>query len=300
MNRNTQWDTLLNTLKQNLHILPDKPEETPEATLNALWLLAAGQPVSVQKATNMSLPQLTTEQTTRLENLIKQRIDGVPLAHLTGRQQFMGVELLAGPQALVPRKETELLGFGALELLNELARERDLPLTVLDICTGAGNLAVAISVLFPDLRMFAADLSQEAVALARKNVAFHHLQDKVQVEAGDLLQPFDTGRFHHNVDLLLCNPPYISSAKVKTMPDEISRFEPNLAFDGGPFGIKILGRLIKEAPLFLNSGGWLGFEVGLGQGEPMRKRLQKNAHFDEIRVKMDAQGNIRALFARRI
>ncbi len=300
MDHNNQWKHFLNDLQSHLQILPDKPEETPEATLNALWLLVAGQPASAEKAANMSLPQLTKEQTVRLKNLIKQRLAGVPLAHLTGRQQFMGVELLAGPQALVPRKETELLGFGALELLNEMARDRDLPLTVLDICTGAGNLAVALSVLFPNLRMFAADLSQEAVTLARKNVAFHHLQDTVQVEAGDLLQPFDTARFHRNVDLLLCNPPYISSAKVKNMPEEISRFEPDLAFDGGPFGIRILGRLIKEAPAFLKSGAWLGFEVGLGQGEPMRKRLQKNADFSEIRVKEDTQGNIRALFARRI
>jgi len=300
MNDQAMWESLLHNLQNHLEILPDKPEETPENTLRALWLMAAGQPVSAEKAAQMALPKLNDEQAGHLQNLVQKRLSGVPLAHLTGRQQFMGVELLAGPQALVPRKETELLGFGALNLLKELAQSRPLPLTVMDICTGAGNLAVALAVHFPEVKMFAADLAPEAVALAQENVEFHGLQEKVRVQAGDLLQPFDAPEFRGAVDLLLCNPPYISSAKVKTMPEEISRHEPDLAFDGGPFGIKILGRLLKEAPDYLKSGGWLGFEVGLGQGEPMKKRLEKNPHFSDIRTASDAQGNIRALFAQRV
>ncbi len=299
MSKNELWNHLLAKLQLKLSLLPDKPEETPESTLKALWFSAIGNPLSSEAASQKEIIDLPLAMEPVLKNLVEQRIAGIPLAHLTKRQQFMGVELLAGPEALVPRKETELLGWAALELLSTSKASNGNPLTLVDVCTGAGNLAVALTVLFPDLITFAADLSEEAVALAKKNVDFHRLNDKIDVRCGDLLVPFDSEEFYGNVDLLLCNPPYISSAKVQTMPEEISGYEPRLAFDGGPFGIKILNRLIKEAPKFLKSGGWLAFEVGMGQGGAVRKRLELNPGYGEIQTVEDAEGNIRSLLARK-
>jgi release factor glutamine methyltransferase len=96
---------------------------------------------------------------------------------------------------------------------------------------------------------------------------------------------------------LTCNPPYISSAKVEQMHGEIADHEPHLAFDGGPFGVAILMRLLQDAPRFLRPNAWLGFEVGLGQGPAMAKRLEK-AGCAEVRTLTDGAGSIRALFAR--
>jgi len=299
MDSNELWNELLTKFRTHLKTLPDKPEETPETTLKALWYTAAGNPKSCEAVAGLDIFELQPSQLSLLKQLAEQRIEGVPLAHLTGRQQFMGVELLAGPQALVPRKETELLGRAALKILKERSTEDGPPLTLFDVCTGAGNLAVALTVLHAHVKTFAADLSEEAVELAKKNVAFHHLEETIEVRCGDLLQPFDSAEFYGQVDVLLCNPPYISSAKVQTMPEEISGYEPRLAFDGGPFGIKILNRLIKEAPRFLKSGGWLAFEVGLGQGGAVQKRLELNADYDAIQTVKDGQGHIRALLARK-
>lgn len=299
MNNGNLWETLLSRLEDTVIFLPDKPEETAETTLKALWFTASGDPKSAEASRNTDILKLDKSQEILLANLVDKRISGVPLAHITGRQQFMGVELLAGPQALVPRKETEILGNAASLLLTQMDSSTTNS-TLIDICTGAGNLAVALTVLHPDIKTYAADLSEDAVSLARKNVQFHHLEKKIKVEAGDLMEPFNSEEFYHTVDLLTCNPPYISSAKVETMTEEISGYEPRLAFDGGTFGIKILKRLIKEAPLYLKKNGWLAFEVGLGQGPSMVKQLEKNKNFDSIQTIKDFSDNIRAICVKRI
>jgi len=293
------WNKLLSKLNTNVTFLSDKPEETAESTLKALWLTASGTPVSAESALTMDIEALDHHGEKTLLDLIEKRISGIPLAHLTERQQFMGIELMAGPEALVPRKETELLGNTALTLLKEMSSTQK-PLTLFDVCTGTGNLAVALTVLQPNIRTFATDLSKKAVFLANKNVQFHRLDKKITLKTGDMLDPFNTSKFHNKVDLLLCNPPYISSTKVQTMIEEISNYEPHLAFDGGTFGIRILKKLIQQAPLFLKPNGWLAFEVGLGQGPSMVKVLRKNAAFGEIIEVKNSLGDIRTLCAQKL
>lgn len=286
-------------LDEALRTLPDKPEETSASALQTLWHLAAGQALSIEAATRQPVPELTATQLLKLDELTTQRLGGTPLAHLTGRQHFMGLELLAGPQALIPRRETELLAHAALAKLQHLAAERgDRPVVVIDVCTGSGNLAMALAHGVPCAQVFAADLSEDAVSLAQRNANHLGLQDRVQLRSGDLLAPFDEPGFHGQVDLLVCNPPYISSGKLETMPTEIVGFEPRLAFDGGPFGIRILQRLMREAPRFLRPGGWLAFEVGLGQGPAVLQWLNKAGHYDTIDSVLDAEGQPRAFLAR--
>jgi release factor glutamine methyltransferase len=288
-----QW---LAALSAGLQALPDKPEETAASALRALWFRAAGIALSAEAAGEHVLPSLTAAQHLLLGESVSKRLAGVPLAHITERQRFMGLELLAGPQALIPRRETELLGEAAAELL-WAAAQGDQPVLALDVCTGSGNLALGISARVPSARVLAADLSGEAVALALRNVVHVGFQARVEVRQGDLLEPFDTPEFLGCVDLLVCNPPYISSGKLTSMPGEIVDFEPQLAFDGGPFGIRILQRLIREAPRFVRPEGWLAFEVGLGQGPAVMKRLTPQAGFGELRQITDAQGNARAILA---
>src|SRR5439155_26689169 len=122
--------------------LRDKPEETPERLLCALWSTACGAPVSADRAAHGSLPALDAAGLERLRELVERKKAGVPLAHLTERQTFLGLELLAGPEALIPRKETEILGRAALAKIGCMARKRG-ELLVVDVCTGSGNLAVA-------------------------------------------------------------------------------------------------------------------------------------------------------------
>jgi release factor glutamine methyltransferase len=285
-------------LTARLQLLPDKPEETVDATLCTLWQLAAGRPMSVETAADLSVPPLDEEGLRRLDALIEQRLIGVPLAHLSGRQQFMGLEMLAGKDALIPRRETELLGRAALDVLRKVAASRE-SVRVVDVCTGSGNLALSFAHYEPKAQVFASDLSPEAVALAARNAEHLGLASRVEWRCGDLLDPFDTPDFHGQVDLLCCNPPYISSGKVDTMASEIAGFEPRLAFDGGPLGVKILQKLIREAPKFVAPGGWLAFEVGLGQGPAVLKRMQSGGAFSAFETVSDEAGEIRSILARR-
>jgi release factor glutamine methyltransferase len=297
MSRAALFDELMAHLQAQLHTLPDKPEETPESTLRALWHAAAGAPKSAELAARAALPPLDAGGATVLRELVRRRLDGTPLAHLTQRQRFAELEMLAGPQALVPRKETELLALSAIRLATEMAAGGG-TITVIDVCTGSGNVALALAHHVPAARVYAADLSASAVDLARRNQHHLGLDERVEFRTGDLLAPFDSAGFHGTVDLLTCNPPYIASAKVRGMPREIAAHEPMLAFDGGLFGVAILLRLIQEAPRFLRRGGWLACEVGLGQGPILVKQLARNPAFGQVQTAADPAGRVRVVMAR--
>ena len=275
--------------------LPDKPEETPDTTLRALWYAAAGQPKSAVAAGGGELPALDAGGAARLDALIGERLAGTPLAHLTGRQHFMGLEMIAGPGALVPRKETELLARTAVALMQEVTG----PATFVDVCTGCGNVALAVARAVPSARVFGADISEEAIALACRNAEWLGLDGRAGFRTGDLLAPFDGADFLGNVDVLTCNPPYISSGKVGQMAEEIALHEPRLAFDGGPLGVTILMRLLQEAPRFLKPSGALAFEVGLGQGPALVRRLKASDAYRDVRELTDDRGDVRAVAARR-
>lgn len=277
--------------------LRDQPAESVGATLAALWHAAAGRALSARAAVAEPLVPLDEAGEARLAELVARRLEGTPLAHLTGRQHFMGLEMLASPEALIPREETELLGRAALAALRQAADERG-EATAIDVCTGSGNIAAALAHHEPRARIWASDLSPVAVALAGRNARALGLSDRIAVVAGDLLEPFDIAEFAGRVDVLVCNPPYISSAKVETLPEEIRGHEPRLAFDGGPFGIRILARLVDGAPRALRPGGVLAFEVGLGQGPGVRKRIEKSGVWAEVTEIRDASGETRALVAR--
>lgn len=283
-------------LEEKLQFLDDKPEETPESTVKALWLAASGINASAEKAMISELPRLSSEQENKLRGLIQKRLDRVPLAHLTGRQNFLGIELIADKRALIPRKETELLGKKAIELANLLSEKKQ-RITVFDVCCGSGNLGIAIATFNQKCTIYASDISQEAVELTRENVLFTNLADRVVVKQSDLFGTFQTDEYFRKVDLIACNPPYITSAKVVKMDAEIVANEPSLAFDGGMLGIKIIQKLVHEAPHFLSPEGWVVLEVGAGQGEFVMKLFEKSGNYKNIAAVSDNAGVIRVVSA---
>ncbi len=296
MNNQELYDSLLVELSEKLNILPDKQEEAPENTLKALWSLAKGKPVSAERARDYVPESLTDKEQEKLKGCIQSRLAGVPLAHISERQCFLGLELLAGPEALIPRKETELLASTAIDVLRE--RISGELAHVIDVCTGAGNVAMAIASQIEHAKVYVADISEDAVVLARRNCELLGLCDRVQLHSGDLLEPFRELQLNNKVDIITCNPPYISSAKVPAMADEIAGHEPQMAFDGGIFGVNLMRRLISETPDFLTSGGYLVFEVGLGQGPPLQKQMSKMPEYSTVETVQDVEGNARVIVAR--
>ncbi|HEY6528129.1 MAG TPA: peptide chain release factor N(5)-glutamine methyltransferase [Cellvibrionaceae bacterium] len=289
-----QFVNILNGFAPQLAVLPDKSEETAAASLAALWCLAQGLQVSVVAAGQHSLLPLSVDEEQKLHGYIAQRLAGVPLAHITGRQHFMGLELLASAEALIPRAETELLVHLALECLDT---QKHQPLKLLDVCTGSGNVALSLAHHLPNAQVYAADLSAEAVQLAKRNAQFVQLHERVEFKEGDLCGPYSAQEQRETFDLISCNPPYIMAGNVKKMPKEIAEHEPTLAFDGGPMGIAIIERIIIEAHPLLKPGGFLCLEVGAGQGAFIEKRMRKSGLYQQVVTACDAQNVVRALAA---
>jgi release factor glutamine methyltransferase len=275
---------------------PDKPEESPETTLKALYFCAAGIPVSVQKASHETIPELDENAQMRVKILVEKRLSGIPLAHITGRQHFLGMELLAGPEALIPRVETEILTRAAISIAKSLVEKRG-AIIIVDVCTGSGNIALGIAANESRSKVFGADLSEEAVLLARKNAQHMQLEGRVNFRQSDLFTAFDSDEYYRKIDIVTCNPPYIPSVKVGSMDSEISQREPRMAFDGGSLGITVLSRLIREAPKYLKPDSYLCFEVGLGQGKAMEQRLKKENMYRDVQYYVDHANQVRAISA---
>jgi release factor glutamine methyltransferase len=217
-------------------------------------------------------------------------------AYARGLQDFMGLQLLVAPGALVPRAETELLGTRAVSVAERL-RSGAGPVRVVDMCCGSGNLACAIAVHVPEADVWACDLTDECVELSRRNVEHLALAGRVRVRQGDLFGALSADGLEGQVDLVVCNPPYISSARLAQRSD-LSE-EPREAFDGGPYGLSIHQRVLREALSYLKPSGVILFEFGLGQDRQLVKLLERTRQYESVELVADAAGENRVVSARR-
>jgi len=230
--------------------------------------------------------------------------EAIDEAYRVGRRVFMGVTLEVGPGALVPRAETELLGRTAARILADTEPTPGrAELTVIDMCCGSGNLACGLATANRRLRVFAADLTDGCVALARRNVAALGLGARVSVHQGDLFDalPGDGAgvTLAGAVDMVVANPPYISSARLTKDRAALLQREPIEAFDGGPYGISVHQRLVRDAITFLRPGGWLLCEIGLGQERQVKLLFDRAGTYAGLDFIADADGHPRLAVARR-
>jgi release factor glutamine methyltransferase len=283
-------------LESNLTLLEDKPEETIESTIKALWIKAQGIALSAEKANRLPLTELSEQQKNNLFQLVEKRLNGEPLAHITGRQSFMGIELLSDKRALIPRKETEILGRTALEICQDIAKKKPI-VNVFDVCCGSGNLGLALACNQKNVFIHSSDLSQEAIELTNENISFLGLGNRIKASKSDLFSNFESADYWGKIDLIVCNPPYISSSKVSKMISDIAANEPAMAFDGGMVGIKVIQKLIQEAQKFLSKEGWLIFEVGVGQGPFVIQLCEKSRLYQLVKSVSDESENIRVIAA---
>jgi len=289
---------LLQLLSEEVTYIIDKPEETPESTLKMLWFFVLGKPRPLKDLKLIdieTLPSLNDEQIKLLQELIEKRIDNVPLAYLVGLQDFLGIVFQVDERALIPRKETEMLGNKAIDILR--GRNNGVSQKVIDVCCGCGNLGLAIKNKIPESDVYMSDITSEAVELAKENAKRLKYDGKVSVYQGDFLEKFNNDNFLKKVDLVVCNPPYIPSSKVLSMDVEISHNEPNEAFDGGMIGLKIIQRLISESFLYLKSDGWIAFEIGAGQGDLVMKFMERSKRYKKISTVRDRSNIIRVIYA---
>lgn len=298
MDKQLLFEKKIGELEDKLHLLDDKPEESVSSTLSALWFMAAGIPISAERAITLPLPDLNDNQITELSKLIQIRLEHTPLAYITGRQSFMNLELITDRRALIPRKETELLGKKALQLSLELS-DPEHKINIMDVCCGSGNLGISVAYNNPNCIVYSSDITPDAVELTKDNINSLNLNHRVSAFQSDMMAAFEKDEFLGKFDLIICNPPYITSSKVQKMDLEISGNEPVFAFDGGMLGIKIIQKLVHDTPKFLKSKGWLVFEVGLGQGQLIYQLCERTMIFSQIDTVLDDSNNIRVISAKK-
>ncbi len=209
--------------------------------------------------------------------------------------RFLGVQLELAPGVLVPRQETEILGQTAIDLVKKIGDHA----LVVDMCCGSGNLALAIAVYCPSARLWACDLTDETVALARRNVARCNVTNRVSVMQGDLFMGLSGASLEKTIDLIVCNPPYISTQRLEGESAHLLDGEPRAAFDGGPYGITILQRIVRDAPEFLKPGGWLAFEFGEGQHRQAAALLARTRSYEPVTFINDHDGTPRVAVAQK-
>ena len=265
-----------------------RASETP--SLDAQVLL--GQVTGASRATTLAYPErlLTAEQAERYAGLIARRAAHEPVAYLTGRREFMGLELLVDARVLIPRPETELLVEAALrDLAERLASDPQSPLLVADIGAGSGAIPIALAVREPRLpRIYATDISPDALALAQENARLHGVAGRIIFLQGDLLAPLP-----EPVDVLTANLPYVAPDDPH-VPPTVSRYEPGLALYGADdalgAGLGHIRRLLEQAPAKLRPGASLYLEFGFDQRAAVEQLARATFPDASLRVGADYAG----------
>lgn len=232
---------------------------------------------------------MNKEELARYRELIRRRAAGYCTAVLIGEKEFMGIPFRVNEHVLVPRPDTEAW------LEKVIQRFRNLPdISMLDLGTGSGALAVSFLYYCKEARGVAVDISEKALETAKTNGERAGISDRVEFRRGDFL---DALREDEQFDVILSNPPYIPSGDIDGLAEEVRR-EPRIALDGGPDGLKFYRTLGEKAVRFLRPGGLLAAEVGIGQAETVRAFFE-NGGLTDIEIIPDYGGVDRAVCGKR-
>ena len=226
-----------------------------------------------------------------VQDFIRRRLAGEPVAYITGTWEFYGLPMLVTPDVLIPRMDTEVLVDTAKELL--VGRKMDA--RILDLCCGSGCITCALAHELPATKLVAVDISASALEVCRKNIALNRLNTRAITMQADATfsPPLGIGQF----DMLVSNPPYIASDEILTLDASVRDYEPVWALDGGENGLRFYKSIIKFWKSVLRPGGFLLFEVGEGQAEEVREMLLAGG-FESADTRKDTLGVDRVVFGR--
>ncbi len=249
--------------------------------------------------------EVSAEECASYRNLIERRAAHVPLQHLTGEQEFMGLTFEVNNNVLVPRQDTEILVEEVMKQLHDGMR-------ILDLCTGSGCILLSLLHYSNDCEGVGTDLSPQALTVAVNNykkLCERRPDMRAKFLEGDLFAALENGMTsdgtepgdreadspEERFDIIVANPPYIETSVVDTLMPEVREHEPLMALDGGADGLAFYRRITERAGAYLNSGGMLFFEIGCGQAEAVRV-IMEEAGFREITVVKDFAGLDRVVY----
>ncbi|WP_100523492.1 peptide chain release factor N(5)-glutamine methyltransferase [Mycobacteroides abscessus] len=231
---------------------------------------------------------LSEEDWSAIERMVNDRLSGIPVQYLIGQQEFYGLLFEVNPSVLIPRPETEILVEQVLKHCDPQAA-----LVGADIGTGSGAIAVSLAV-HSQWRMYAVDIAQESLDTAQKNSRTHGVEHQMTFLQGDLLVPLP-----EPVDILVSNPPYIPSQDILELDVQVKDHEPMRALDGGVDGLDFYRRLCEGLPKVLRPGGFVAFEVGMGQAREVECLMQASGVIERTEVIADLAGIERIVMGKR-
>ena len=259
----------------------------PDPAVDARWIAEDALGMTRQALVFEADQALSNAQLLRLESMLDRRAAGEPVQYILGSADFMGLKFRVNASVLIPRQDTETLVEAALI---DLRQRPDQP-ALLDLCTGSGCVGLSLASLAPHARVTLADLSPEALEIARANQRALGL--KADLRQGDLFGAVGRERF----DVIACNPPYIPRGDLDGLQREV-RFEPRMALDGGADGLDFYRRITRLAPEHLQPGGSLLLEVGIHQAAPVLEMLKAHIPCSSAGTVKDLNGVERVVFGK--
>lgn len=238
---------------------------------------------------------LNTSEIEGYRALIRRRLTREPVQHITGVQEFWSLAFRVGPQVLIPRPESEVLVEQALSLYNEGRLSGAERPRILDLGTGCGALAIALAREIQGAGIWASDISGDALTVARMNAERHIAENRIHFIRGDLLTTFGSEVF----DLILSNPPYVSSRDFEALAPEVRDFEPKIALDGREEGLYYVQEIIRQAPEHLNGQGWLALEMDPRQIPKALELIAVDGRYAHADPVMDYSHRERVVIARK-
>lgn len=214
---------------------------------------------------------------------IEKLSNGVPLQHITNHQEFMKMDFYVNESVLIPRPDTEILVEEVIKIAKNIKNPK-----ILDLCTGSGAIAISIAKNVPEANVYAIDISQKALNVAKKNAK--ELQADIKFIKSDLFKNMNQMKF----DIIVSNPPYIKKAEIDKLSEEVQK-EPHIALDGGNDGLKFYRKISEQAIDFMKLKSYLCFEIGYDQKDDVTEILKKHENYTNIYCKKDLCGNDRII-----
>lgn len=226
---------------------------------------------------------------------IQRRAQRTPLQYITNHAEFMSLDFYVDERVLIPRPETELIVDAVIEKSGVFSSEDEI--LIIDIGVGSGNIAVTLAKKIQNLRMFAIDISQDALAVARINALRHQVSDKITFLCGNIFEPLYGYKIESKVNFIVSNPPYISIDELDTLQEEVRNFEPHVALVAREDGLSISKHIIESANKWLKQGGFLILEVGETQASKVAQLIRNTKCFKKAEYKKDYQHIHRTVIA---
>ena len=232
--------------------------------------------------------ELTLRQEVNYFKAIKKLCQGIPIQHITNRQEFMKMTFYVDENVLIPRPDTEILVEEVIKIAKKINAKK-----ILDLCTGSGAIAISLAKYINKSNITAVDISKKALNVAKLNAKNNEVEDRIIFVESDLFKNLKKEKY----DIIVSNPPYIKKEVLKKLDKEVQK-EPNLALDGGYDGLDFYRKIINKADEYLKFNGYLCFEIGYDQKEDVENLLKEQEKYVNITCKKDLCDNERVIIAK--